>query len=146
MSCGAATQVNVTSLYFFWVNKRTRQREGGRKSEREREVSEKMFVSATVLLIFSCMVCVNIQVWSVSWDVPINTVPSFTTHRLYTSKINHRRQTYIYIDTRYDFFVLLIFCFISKYIPTHRRIYSLMSIIHSDSLSYRERERQQNGQ
>ena len=33
MSCGAATQVNVTSLYFFLLDKRTRQR---RARERER--------------------------------------------------------------------------------------------------------------
>jgi hypothetical protein len=105
--------------------------QGGRERERERETE--MFFSATVLLIFSCMVCVNIQVRSASWDVPINTAPSFTTYRLYTSKINHRRQTYIHeIYTRCDFFVfLLLFFHISKYIPTHTRIHSLMSIIHA---------------
>jgi hypothetical protein len=84
------------------------------------------------------MVCVNIQVRSASWDVPINTTPSFTTHRLYTSKINHHRQTYIHIYTRCDFFVFLFFVlFRNTYHHIHVFIHWCRSFISTIYRMYR---------
>lgn len=76
MSYGAATQVNVTSLCFSKLDKRTSKQ----TNWRVRASDVRFSYNFSYYLLY--IVCVNIQVRNASWDAPINTTPSFTTYRL----------------------------------------------------------------